>query len=163
MSSNNDWFGIYKGLLGIIYNKEELERLGVDAPKDWPDLLSDSYKGLIWTANYETSGTARLFMNMIVQLYGHDQGMQYLTQLDRNVQVYTKVGATPVKNLGTGSASSLSASCTTESRRSRTTTTRTSSLSSRHRAFPTRSALRLRSRAARIRMPQSSGSVCALA
>ena len=102
MSSNNDWFGIYKGLLGIMYNKEELERLGADAPKDWPDLLSDSYKGLIWTANYETSGTARLFLNTIVQLYGHDQGMQYLTQLDKNVQVYTKVGAMPVKNLGTG-------------------------------------------------------------
>jgi len=104
MSSNNDWFGIYKGLLGIMYNKDELDRLGIDAPKDWPDLLDTSCQGLIWTSNYSTSGTARLFLNTIIQTYGHDQGLNYLQQLDKNVQVYTKAGAMPVKSLGTGEA-----------------------------------------------------------
>lgn len=102
MSENNDWFGIYKGLLGIMYNKDELDRLGYDAPADWPDLLQDDYKGLIWMPSYETSGTARLILNTAIQIYGHEQGINYLTQLDRNVQAYTKSGSSPVKSLGTG-------------------------------------------------------------
>ena len=33
------WYGIYKGILGFMCNTEELERLGLEEPKDWDDLL----------------------------------------------------------------------------------------------------------------------------
>ena len=39
--ANNNWFGIYTGMLGIMYNKDELERKGLDAPKDCADLTDD--------------------------------------------------------------------------------------------------------------------------
>ena len=67
-STNKDWYGIYKGILGILYDKEELQRLKLDVP----------------------------------QKYGHDQGIQYLVDLDKNIAQYTKSGSGPSKAIGAG-------------------------------------------------------------
>lgn len=99
---DGNWHGIYEGILGFMVNKDELKRLGIDAPKDWPDLLDEKYKGLIWLSNYNTAGTAKLVINTMIQKYGHDEGIKYLQNLDKNVQVYTKSGSGPSKNVGTG-------------------------------------------------------------
>ena len=96
------WYGIYKGILGIMVNKDELARMGLDKPQDWKDLLDPKYKGLIWLSNYNTAGTAKLVINTMIQMYGHDGGIQYLVDLDKNIQVYTKSGSGPSKNVGTG-------------------------------------------------------------
>ena len=87
------WYGIYKGILGFMVNTDELERLGLEAPADWADLLKPEYKDLIWLSNYNTAGTAKLVVNTMIQKYGHDEGIQYLVDLDKNIQVYTKSGA----------------------------------------------------------------------
>ncbi len=100
--ADGNWYGIYKGILGFFYNKDELERKGLDAPQDWPDLLDEKYKDLIWMSNYNTAGTAKLILNTVIQKYGHDDGIKYLVDLDKNVQVYTKSGSGPSKNVGTG-------------------------------------------------------------
>lgn len=100
--ADGNWYGIYKGILGIMYNKDEVSRLGIDAPKDYADLTDEKYKGLIWSSNYNTSGTAKLIINTVIQKYGHDQGIQYLVNLDKNIAVYTKAGSGPSKNIGTG-------------------------------------------------------------
>ena len=99
---DNLWYGIYTGILGIMYNTDELKRLGLEAPKDFPDLLKPEYKGLIWTSNYNTAGTAKLIINTVIQKYGHDEGIKFLVDLDKNVEVYTKSGSGPSKNVGTG-------------------------------------------------------------
>ena len=96
------WYGIYKGILGFMVNTDELERLGLEAPADWQDLLKPEYKGLIWLSNYNTAGTAKLVINTMIQKYGHDEGIQYLVDLDKNIEVYTKSGSGPSKNVGTG-------------------------------------------------------------
>lgn len=96
------WYGIYKGILGFMVNKDELERMNLEAPADWQDLLKPEYKGLIWLSNYNTAGTAKLVINTMIQKYGHDEGIQYLVDLDKNIQVYTKSGSGPSKNVGTG-------------------------------------------------------------
>jgi iron(III) transport system substrate-binding protein len=96
------WYGIYKGILGFMVNKDELDRMGLDAPADWQDLLDPKYEGLIWLSNYNTAGTAKLVINTMIQKYGHDEGIQYLVDLDKNIEVYTKSGSGPSKNVGTG-------------------------------------------------------------
>ncbi|MBR6705703.1 MAG: ABC transporter substrate-binding protein, partial [Clostridia bacterium] len=96
------WYGIYKGILGFMVNTEELERMGLPIPQDWPDLLKEEYKGLIWLSNYNTAGTAKLVVNTMLQMKGHDEGIQYLVNLDKNIQVYTKSGSGPSKNVGIG-------------------------------------------------------------
>lgn len=94
------WYGIYKGILGFMVNNDELARMGLEAPKDWADLLKPEYKGLIWLSNYNTAGTAKLVVNTMVQKYGHDEAMKYLCDLDKNIEVYTKSGSGPSKNVG---------------------------------------------------------------
>ena len=99
--ADGNWYGIYKGILGFMVNTDELERLGLEAPADWEDLLKEDYKDLIWLSNYNTAGTAKLVVNTMIQKYGHDEGIQYLVDLDKNIQVYTKSGSGPSKNVGT--------------------------------------------------------------
>ena len=100
--ADGNWYGIYKGILGFMVNTDELTRMGLEAPADWTDLLKDEYKGLIWLSNYNTAGTAKLVINTMIQKYGHDEGIKYLVDLDKNIEVYTKSGSGPSKNVGTG-------------------------------------------------------------
>ena len=100
--ANGCWYGIYKGILCFMVNTDELDRMGLETPADWKDLLDEKYKGLIWLSNYNTAGTAKLVVNTMIQKYGHDEGIQYLVDLDKNIQVYTKSGSGPSKNVGTG-------------------------------------------------------------
>ena len=100
--SDGKWYGIYKGILGFMVNTTELTRMNLEAPADWQDLLKPEYKGLIWLSNYNTAGTAKLVINTMIQKYGHDEGIQYLVDLDKNIEVYTKSGSGPSKNVGTG-------------------------------------------------------------
>ncbi|MCR5732260.1 MAG: ABC transporter substrate-binding protein [Sphaerochaetaceae bacterium] len=99
---DNYWYGIYTGILGFMVNKDVLARKGLEAPQDWPDLLKPEYKDLIWLSNYNTAGTAKLVLNTMIQKYGHDDGIKYLVELDKNIEVYTKSGSGPSKNVGTG-------------------------------------------------------------
>ena len=99
---NGYWYGIYTGILGFMVNKDELARMNLEAPASWDDLLKEEYKGLIWLSNYNTAGTAKLVINTMIQKYGHDEGIQYLVDLDKNIEVYTKSGSGPSKNVGTG-------------------------------------------------------------
>ena len=96
------WYGIYKGILGFMVNSEELTRLGLEAPKGWNDLLKPEYKDLIWMSNPNTAGTAKLIINTMVQLKGHDDAMAYFVELDKNIQQYTKSGSGPSKKVGIG-------------------------------------------------------------
>ncbi len=96
------WYGIYKGILGFMVNTEELKRLNLEAPKDWDDLLKPEYKGLIWLSNPNTAGTAKLVINTMVQMKGHDAAMEYFKALNGNIAQYTKSGSGPSKKVGIG-------------------------------------------------------------
>ncbi len=98
----NQWYGIYKGILGFMVNNEELKRLGIEAPKTWDDLIKPEYKGLIMMSNPNTAGTAKLIINTMVQMKGHDKAMEYFKALDKNVIQYTKSGSGPSKMVGPG-------------------------------------------------------------
>ncbi|MDO5423762.1 MAG: ABC transporter substrate-binding protein [Eubacteriales bacterium] len=100
--STNCWYGIYKGILGFMVNSEELERLGLEAPKTWDDLIKEEYKDLIMLSNPNTAGTAKLVINTMVQMKGHDEAMEYFKALDANVSQYTKSGSGPSKMVGPG-------------------------------------------------------------
>lgn len=96
------WYAIYKGILGFMVNTEELERMKLEAPKTWDDLLKPEYKGLIWLSNPNTAGTAKVVLNSLVQIKGHDEAMKYFVELDKNIAQYTKSGSGPSKKVGPG-------------------------------------------------------------
>lgn len=100
--STNCWYGIYKGILGFMVNTEELERMNLEAPRTWDDLTKEEYKGLIMLSNPNTAGTAKLVINTMIQMKGHDEAMEYFKLLDANVSQYTKSGSGPSKMVGPG-------------------------------------------------------------
>ncbi len=95
--SNNNWYGIYRGILGFFWNKEEMSRLNLDAPKDWDDLADPKYKGLVSFANPNTAGTGKLIVNTMVQMKGEKEAMDYFAKVDKNISQYTKSGSGPSK------------------------------------------------------------------
>ena len=100
--ADGNWYGIYKGILGFMVNTEELQRLNLEAPKDWDDLTKPEYEGLVGISNPSTAGTAKLIINTMVQMKGHDEAMEYFKALDKNVYQYTKSGSGPSKMVGPG-------------------------------------------------------------
>ncbi|WP_294429121.1 ABC transporter substrate-binding protein [uncultured Treponema sp.] len=98
--TTNCWFGIYKGILGFMVDQEELKNRNLAAPKTWDDLLKPEYKGLIMLSNPNTAGTAKLVINTMIQMKGHDAAMEYFKALDKNIAQYTKSGSGPSKMVG---------------------------------------------------------------
>lgn len=108
-----EWFGIYTGVLGIMFNTEEGAELGLEAPKTWQDLADPKWtdeKGnkLIAIPNPETSATATNFLATQKYRFGYPgevdaAGLEaYLKEFDKNVIQYTKSGSGPSKMVGPG-------------------------------------------------------------
>lgn len=120
------WYGIYKGILGFMWNKSKLQELGLKAPTSWADLITDKYRSADGKTGYitwslpSTAGTAKLTVNTIVQLkadgkkvkydkdgtqteaYDDTAAMQYFKDLDKNIAEYTKSGSGASKKVGSG-------------------------------------------------------------
>ncbi|MGJ8569377.1 MAG: ABC transporter substrate-binding protein [Hoeflea sp.] len=101
-ASGNKTIGIYSGALGFGYNKDLLEKAGLPAPACWKDLTKPEYKGQVQMANPNSSGTAYTTLATMVQLFGEDDGFQYMKDLHKNINQYTKSGSAPIKAAGLG-------------------------------------------------------------
>ena len=124
--SDHYWYGIYKGILGFMYNKEKVTSLGLDIPQTWDDLIKPEYRsntgtGYVTWSHPQTAGTAKLVLNTIVQkkangakttykdkdgvdmtCYDDTAAMNYFAALDANTAQYTKSGSGASKQVGTG-------------------------------------------------------------
>lgn len=117
------WYGIYKNVLGIAFNSDELQKRNLEAPKGWIDLLDAKYAGLVTACNPNTAGTGKQFINVLSQLCKDASFQQkvaaatgetvtdretafkaYFKKLDNNVKEYTKGGGAPANYLGSGNA-----------------------------------------------------------
>ena len=94
--------GFYTSAIGFGMNTELLKKKHLPEPKCWADVIKPEYKGLIWMSNPNTAGTAKLIINTMVQMKGHDAAMEYFKALDANVAQYTKSGSGPSKMVGPG-------------------------------------------------------------
>ncbi len=118
---DNYWYGIYKGILGFMWNKDKLAELGLKATSTWDDLIKPEYSKYVTWSHPETAGTAKLVINTIVQkkaagkkvTYKNDDGedvqayddtaaREYFKELDKNTVNYTKSGSGASKMVGTG-------------------------------------------------------------
>jgi iron(III) transport system substrate-binding protein len=94
--------GIYSGALGFGYNTELLAEKGLEEPKCWADLIKPEFKGEVQMANPNSSGTAYTTLATMVQLFGEDEGFEYMKQLHQNINQYTKSGSAPIKAAAQG-------------------------------------------------------------
>lgn len=120
-SADGYWYGIYKNVLGIFYNSNELSLRGVTAPKGWIDLLNPQYANLVTACNPNTAGTGKQMINVLAQLcntesfrsslgtaLGKTLNTQeeafkaYFSALNSNIKEYTKSGGAPANYLSSG-------------------------------------------------------------
>jgi len=95
-----------QGLTSLVigYNKALLEERNVPVPTSWKDLLDPAYEGQITMANPGSSGTAYTFLSTICQLFGEEEGMAYMKELNKNIKSYEKSGSAPARLAAQGEA-----------------------------------------------------------
>lgn len=103
-SADNKTIGIYSGALGYGYNTELLASNNLPEPSCWKDLLRPEYKGHVQMANPNSSGTAYTTLASMVQIFGEDEGFEFMKGLHANINQYTKSGSAPIKAAGRGEA-----------------------------------------------------------
>ncbi|VAW12166.1 Ferric iron ABC transporter, iron-binding protein [hydrothermal vent metagenome] len=101
-SAGNKTIGIYSGALGYGFNTELLAKNKLPEPKCWKDLLKPEYKGFVQMANPNSSGTAYTTLATIVQLFGEEDGFEFMKGLHKNINNYTKSGSAPIKAAARG-------------------------------------------------------------
>jgi len=94
--------GIYAGALGYSYNADQLKAKNIAEPKCWADLTKPEFKGEIQVANPNSSGTSYTMLATFVQLMGEDKAFEFLKELHKNINQYTKSGAAPARAAATG-------------------------------------------------------------
>ncbi|MGM8213426.1 ABC transporter substrate-binding protein [Virgibacillus sp. W0430] len=98
------WTGIYVGSIAFVSNENWLHEKGLSPPASWNDLLLPEYRGMITMSDPVSSGMAYTLLSTLVQLKGEDEAFSYLTELDKQVNTYTKSGRTPGRYVGMGDA-----------------------------------------------------------
>ena len=101
-SAGNKTIGIYSGALGYGYNADILSANSLPEPGCWKDLLKPEYKGHVQMANPNSSGTAYTTLASMVQIFGEDDGFEFMKGLHSNINQYTKSGSAPIKAAGRG-------------------------------------------------------------
>ena len=86
----------------IAINRNMLEKLGVEAPKSYSDLLDSKYKNLISMPNPVSSGTGYMFLLAMVNELGEEEAFKYFDDLSKNVLQFTSSGSGPVNALVQG-------------------------------------------------------------
>ncbi|MBM3531492.1 MAG: ABC transporter substrate-binding protein [Alphaproteobacteria bacterium] len=94
--------GIYAGALGYGFNTQLIAKKGIPEPKCWADLLNPKLKDDVQVADPNSSGTSYTMLATMVQLMGEEKGFDYLKQLHKNINQYTRSGAAPAKATSLG-------------------------------------------------------------
>lgn len=93
---------IYMNPLGVGINSNVLKQIGAMVPVKWEDLLKPEFKGMIQYPNPQSSGTAYAFITGLIEVFGEDGAIEYLKNLNPNIQTYTQSGTGPSKAVGPG-------------------------------------------------------------
>ena len=96
------WVGVDTYLTAFCFNTQVAEEYGLPKPTSWEDLLDPVYEGHIVMPNPASSGTGFMFESSVLQGLGENKGWEYLSELDKNMAIYTKSGSKPCKMAGAG-------------------------------------------------------------
>ena len=96
------WVGLDATETAFVVNYKELEDRGMAIPESFEDLIKPEYKGLISMPNPASSGTGYFTVSALLQMYGEENGWEYMSKLHENIGVYTHSGSKPSKLAGTG-------------------------------------------------------------
>lgn len=101
-AADDSWFAVTGYMAVFCVNNERLEKLGLEAPTSWADLLKPEFKDEVVMPNPASSGTGYIQVSSLLQMKGDDAGWALLDQLDGNVAQYIKSGSKPCHAASSG-------------------------------------------------------------
>ncbi len=101
-SNGGRWVTWERQAGAIVYNKDVLEKYGLEVPQTYEDLLKPEYKGLIAMPDPKSSGTGYFFYKSWVNLMGEEGALEYVDKLYGNLKQFTESGSGPIKMLKQG-------------------------------------------------------------
>lgn len=96
------WVGIDSYASAVCFNTIEAEKHGLPQPTSWKDLTDPVYKGHLAMPNPNSSGTGFLSVSAWLQMFGEEEGWQFLDALHENMATYTHSGSKPCKLAAAG-------------------------------------------------------------
>jgi iron(III) transport system substrate-binding protein len=83
------WIGTVLEPYGLVYHPRLYQRLGLEAPKDWDDLLNPKLKGNVAQCAPTRSSSSHATYEVILQRDGDDKGWAWLQRLAGNTGIFT--------------------------------------------------------------------------
>nr|NLU60540.1 hypothetical protein [Pseudomonas sp. BIGb0427] len=77
---------------GFAINPEELAKLNMPAPQDWPDLLDARLRGRVALPDPARVGFAPVLLDIVLQAYGWDQGWALWSELAGQSRLVSRGG-----------------------------------------------------------------------
>jgi iron(III) transport system substrate-binding protein len=83
------WIGTVLEPYGLVYHPRLYQRLGIQPPKDWDDLLDPKLKGNVAQCAPTRSSSSHATYEVILQRDGDDKGWSWLKRLAGNTGIFT--------------------------------------------------------------------------
>ncbi len=83
------WIGTVLEPYGLVYHPRLYQRLGIEPPKDWDDLLDPKLKGNVAQCAPTRSSSSHATYEVILQRDGDDKGWAWLKRLAGNTGLFT--------------------------------------------------------------------------
>src|SRR5438093_3608392 len=83
------WIGTVLEPYGLVYHPRLYQRLGIEPPKDWDDLLNPKLKGNVAQCAPTRSSSSHATYEVILQRDGDEKGWAWLKRLGGNTGIFT--------------------------------------------------------------------------
>src|SRR5881296_49410 len=83
------WIGTVLEPYGLVYHPRLYQRLGIEPPKDWDDLLNPKLKGNVAQCAPTRSSSSHATYEVILQRDGDEKGWEWLKRLAGNTGIFT--------------------------------------------------------------------------
>ncbi len=83
------WVGTALEPYGLVYHPRLYQRLGIEPPKDWDDLLNPKLKGNVAQCAPTRSSSSHATYEVILQQFGDAKGWEWLQRLGANSGIFT--------------------------------------------------------------------------
>jgi ABC-type Fe3+ transport system substrate-binding protein len=90
--SDSAWHGVTLSSLGILCNREVLDRIGLRgwSPRQWKDLGDERLCGWVSAGDLRMSGSVHMLYELILQTYGWEEGFSQLIRLGANARGFAR-------------------------------------------------------------------------
>ncbi|MFH1640300.1 MAG: ABC transporter substrate-binding protein [Chloroflexota bacterium] len=89
------WTGVSLVVVGFLVNNDRIASKQLTKPEAWAELADAAYKDEIIASNPTTSGTAYTTVSGILQVFGEEEGWEFLDSMYQNIPFLEKSGSTP--------------------------------------------------------------------